>query len=105
MRERLVGEREVLVAACAPAQMPAMPSCTVAGEFGIARTTGTPAAIRASIRAVVIAAATETTVCSGVSSGADLVEQRVDVLRLDRDDDQPGAGDRVRVRARSRATP
>ncbi len=28
--------------ACAPAQRPAIPSCTVDGAFGIARTTGTP---------------------------------------------------------------
>src|SRR5256885_9504096 len=46
--------------------MPAMPSCTVAGAFGIARTTGTPSAIRSSMYAVGMAAATETTVCSGV---------------------------------------
>src|SRR5580765_3156339 len=46
--------------------MPAMPSWTVAGRFGIARTTGTPSAIWRSIAAVGIAAATESTVCSGV---------------------------------------
>jgi hypothetical protein len=45
-----------------------MPSWTVAGRFGIARTTGTPGAIRPSIAEVGIAAATERTVCSGVSS-------------------------------------
>ena len=66
MREQLLGERELLSPACAPAQMPAMPSCTVAGAFGIARTTGTPSAIRASMCAVVMAAATETRVCSAV---------------------------------------
>src|SRR5436189_3884705 len=44
-----------------------MPSWTVAGRFGIARTTGTPGAIRPSIAEVGIAAATESTVCSGVS--------------------------------------
>ena len=49
--------------------MPAIPSWTIDGAFGIARTTGTPAAMPASIRAVRIAAATERTVCSGVSSG------------------------------------
>src|SRR5689334_1347125 len=54
--------------ACAPAQTPAMPSWTSEGAFGIARTTGTPGARRASICAVVIAAATERTVCSVVSS-------------------------------------
>ena len=64
-----------------------MPSCTVDGAFGIARTTGTPSARRASICAVGIAAATESTVCSG-ERPADLAEQRVEVLRLDRDDDE-----------------
>src|SRR4051794_10880451 len=54
--------------ACAPAQMPAIPSCTVDGAFGIARTTGTSAAICRSITAVGIAAATESTVCRGASS-------------------------------------
>ena len=51
--------------ACAPAQRPAMPSWTVDGVFGIARTTGTRSASRLSIRDVGIAAATERTVCSG----------------------------------------
>ncbi len=46
-----------------------MPSCTVDGAFGIARTTGTPSAIRVSMCLVVIAAATERTVCLGSSSG------------------------------------
>ena len=48
--------------------MPAIPSCTVDGAFGIARTTGTPVAMRSSMCAVVIAAAQESTVCSGESS-------------------------------------
>ena len=86
--------------ACAPAQMPAIPSCTVDGAFGIARTTGTPSAMRASMCAVGIAAATESTVCSGHEQAADLGEQRVDVLRLHRDDDDLRAGDRVRVGGR-----
>src|SRR5438034_915120 len=47
--------------------MPAIPSCTVAGRFGIERTTGTPEPIRLSIADVGIAAATDSTVCSGVS--------------------------------------
>ena len=42
-----------------------MPSCTVDGVFGIARTTGTPAESLLSMRDVGIAAATESTVCSG----------------------------------------
>ena len=46
--------------------MPAIPSCTVAGRFGIERTTGTPGAILLSMLEVGIAAATESTVCSGV---------------------------------------
>ena len=45
-----------------------MPSCTVDGVFGIARTTGTPAESRLSMRAVGIAAATDSTVCSGRTS-------------------------------------
>ena len=47
--------------------MPAIPSCTVDGVFGIARTTGTSSPRCRSIRAVVIAAATESTVWSAVS--------------------------------------
>jgi hypothetical protein len=49
--------------------MPAIPSWTVAGAFGIARTTGTPSAIRSSMYAVGMAAATETTVCSVLRCG------------------------------------
>ena len=67
--------------------MPAIPSWTVAGAFGIARTTGTPSAMRSSMCAVVIAAATETTVCSGVRLGPISARSAVDVLRLDGDDD------------------
>src|SRR6266508_3966503 len=55
-------------AAWAPAQMPAMPSWTVAGALGMARTTGTPCDTRRSIAAVGMAAATDSTVCSGESS-------------------------------------
>jgi hypothetical protein len=55
--------------ACAPAQIPAIPSWTTAGVFGIARTTGTPAPRWRSIAAVGIAAAIESTVCSGWISG------------------------------------
>ena len=54
--------------ACAPAQMPAIPSWTVAGAFGIARTTGIPSARRPSMAEVGMAAATESTVCSVVSA-------------------------------------
>jgi hypothetical protein len=46
-----------------------MPSCTVDGALGIARTTGTPSARRSSICAVGIAAATERTVCSVDTAG------------------------------------
>src|SRR5688500_18366067 len=56
--------------ACAPAHSPAIPSCTVDGAFGIARTTGTPFASRDSICEVGIAAATERTVCSVEIEGA-----------------------------------
>ena len=80
--------------------MPAIPSCTVEGAFGIERTTGTSAARWRSIRAVVIAAATESTVCSGCEQVADLAEQRLDVLRLDREHDDVGALDRLGVRGR-----
>ena len=52
-----------------PAQIPAMPSWTTAGVFGIARTTGTPSPRWRSIAAVGIAAAIERTVCSGWISG------------------------------------
>src|SRR6266545_1711285 len=54
-------------AAWAPAQIPAMPSWTIAGALGMARTTGTPCATRLSIAAVGMAAATDSTVCSGES--------------------------------------
>ncbi len=55
--------------AWAPAQTPAIPSLTIEGRFGIARTTGTPEAKWRSIAAVGIAAAIESTVCSGWISG------------------------------------
>ena len=55
--------------AWAPAQRPATPSWTTDGVFGIARTTGTPAARWRSISAVGIAAATESTVWSDEISG------------------------------------
>ncbi len=42
-----------------------MPSCTVEGVFGIARTTGTPGDNLLSIRDVGMAAAIVSTVCSG----------------------------------------
>ena len=45
-----------------------MPSWTVMGVFGIARTTGTRSLRCFSIRAVGIAAAIETTVCSAVTT-------------------------------------
>ena len=54
--------------AWAPAQIPAIPSCTVAGVFGIARTTGTSADRCFSIAFVFTAAATESTVCSLVTT-------------------------------------
>ena len=88
--------------ACAPAQMPAMPSWTVAGVFGIARTTGTPSASCASIAAVEMAAATESTVCFGVSDEPISRQQRLEVLRLDGDDDEAGAGDCLGVCERRR---
>ena len=80
--------------------MPAIPSCTTDGVFGIARTTGTPSATCRSILAVGIAAATESTVCSGDEQAADLAEQHVDVLRLDGDHDERRAGDGLGVRER-----
>jgi hypothetical protein len=55
--------------AWAPAQIPAIPSWTTDGVFGIARTTGTFAPRWRSIAAVGIAAAIESTVCSGCRSG------------------------------------
>ena len=74
--------------ACEPAQTPAMPSCTVDGVFGIARTTGTPAARCLSMAAVGIAAAIESTVCSVARMPPISRSSAVDVLRLDRDHDQ-----------------
>ena len=56
--------------------------------------------MRASMYDVRIAAATESSVCSDVSSGPISREQRVDVLRLDGDDDQLRALERLRVRRR-----
>ena len=54
------------------------------------------------MREVWIAAATESTVCSGADEAADLAEQPLDVLRLDRDDDERGARRGVVVRERRR---
>src|SRR5207244_2558105 len=71
--------------------MPAIPSCTVAGRFGIERTTGTPGPIRLSIAVVGIAAATESTVCSGVGgrrlAAVALRELSRPLLVTDRDDE------------------
>ena len=54
--------------------MPAIPSCTVAGVFGIARTTGTLGAIRRSIAQVGIAAAIHTSrIESRLSPGVPVV--------------------------------
>ena len=50
--------------------MPAIPSWTSAGAFGIARTTRAPSGSRDSIAAVVTPAATERSVCSGDDDGA-----------------------------------
>ena len=86
--------------ACAPAASPAIPSCTVDGVFGIARTTGTPADSRLSMREVWMAAATDSTVCSGPSRPPIVAEQALDVLRLDRDDDECRACRGVAVRER-----
>ena len=78
---------------------PAIPSCTVEGVFGIARTTGTPGESRPSILAVGIAAAT-LRICSGRMSPTDLSEEHVDVLRLHADDHESRARSCVVVRER-----
>ena len=49
VREHVLREREVLVARVRAGADAGDPSCTVDGAFGIARTTGTPGAMRASI--------------------------------------------------------
>jgi hypothetical protein len=54
-----------------------MPSCTVAGAFGIARTTGISPLRWRSMAPVGIAAATDNTVCSGVMRP--VTEQHLDV--------------------------
>ena len=67
--------------------MPAIPSCTVDGAFGIARTTGTPSAMRA------LDVLGRDRRRDGEhrllrrQQRADLGEQRVDVLRLHGEDD------------------
>ena len=68
--------------------MPAMPSCTVDGAFGIARTTGTPSAMRASIVRGRDRRRDREHGLLGESSEPMSLEQRVDVLRLHRDDDE-----------------
>ena len=75
----------------APAHRPAIPSWTVDGVFGIARTTGTPSARYRSTVAVGVAAAIVRTVCSGAIAVPISLEQRLDVLRLHREDDERGA--------------
>ena len=67
-----------------------MPSCTVAGAFGIARTTGRPSPSPASMAPVGIAAATERTVCSA-STTRESRRAAVEILRLDGDDDEARA--------------
>ena len=80
--------------------MPAIPSWTVEGVFGIARTTGTPSASRRSIAAVGIAAATESTVCSGVSSPPISPSKASMSCGLTEIDDERGACDGLAVRER-----
>ena len=92
--------RRCASAAWAPAQMPAMPSWTVEGVFGIARTTGTPGPSDRSTTAVGIAAAIVSTVCSGEIEAADLAQENVEVLRLHGDHDQRGSARRLGVRER-----
>ena len=77
-----------------------MPSCTVAGRFGIARTTGTPARDLALDRRGRDRGRDREHRLLGRQHAADLAEQRVEVLRLDGDHDERGAGDRLRVRER-----
>jgi len=74
--------------ACAPAQIPAIPSCTVDGEFGIARTTGMSSPILASMYAVRIACGHGEQRLVAREQRPDLGEQGVDVLRLHGDDDE-----------------
>ena len=102
VREALLGEREVLLAgvgAGADAGDPLVDDRRRVRHRADDRDAGGDVRLD---RAVRIAAATERMVCSGVSSRADLAEQRLDVLRLDRDDDEAGARDGLALRERRR---
>ena len=90
--------------AWAPAHRPAIPSWTVDGVFGIARTTGTPSARYRSTVAVGVAAAIVRTVCSSAITVPISLEQRLHVLRLHREDDERGARGGLDI-ARRRRTP
>ena len=81
--------------------MPAMPSCTIAGVFGIARTTGDvrPARWRSIARGRDRRRDRDDRL-AGFDQVADLAEQRLDVLRLDGEHDHVGAADRLVVRGR-----
>ena len=55
---------------CEPGEIAAMPSSTSAGVLGMTRTTATPSGTRASMNAVVMPAASDTTSWPARSSGA-----------------------------------
>ena len=86
--------------ACRPAHMPAIPSWTVEGAFGIERTTGTSRGdVTLDPRGRDRGRDREDRLLGG-EQVADLAEQRLDVLRLDGEHDDVGAADRVGVRGR-----
>ena len=77
--------------------MPAIPSWTIAGAFGIARTTGTGSGGRLLDHRGRDCRGHGITVCSGGQQAADLAEQDLDVLWLDGEHDHACAADRLDV--------
>ena len=97
--------RGPFVARESPPQIPAMPSCTSAGAFGIARTTRAPSGKpRLDHPRSSTPAATESSVWSGSTDVCVSVQQAGDVLRLDGEHDERRRGSRQRCR-QSSSTP
>ena len=82
--------------AWAPGQIALIASSTNTGVLLMTRTTGVPAGTAASIVDVGMPAAIEMIRLSGVTAPDELVEQRPDLLRLDRDEQRVGAQRRPR---------
>jgi hypothetical protein len=93
---RLAVSRSAAVA-WPPAEIAVAPASTSAGVLGMVRMTACPACRRASMAAIGMPAAIETTSASGLHRVRDLVEHPTHDLRLHRQDEDLGALDQGQV--------